>query len=369
MTIKERLALVARLPMLLAGGGERPAPRRRNWLFKGALVVASVALAVFGIVAWSTLANAGQLWTLTFQWLAGRPIALDVAAQAFAALDPLWMLYATGAVFCVAAQFIAAAGAVNARRILDDAHAENRKAVEDGWLWLSVTFYVIAAAFAAYSADQGARMVLDRDTYEAYVAREDDRALYRNRVAELDREMASLRQTIANANETLSEIDPTQTVAARQRTAGVNYDRLVSQANTRLPLAQDEREKAEQWLVANPRLPRVKEAGAVGVVVFLAFLFWALLEPWGYALAERGTEARVKARAERPKDKPSPSRKKEPEATRTAHPEHAGADVVDLRVSSRRTVAAPPAPAPATARGKSPPRLDAPLNFGKGNTP
>lgn len=223
----------------------------RNIAFKGALIVMSVALAAFGVFGWADSAR-----------------ALDaLAAQSWDDLSPLWPVYAVAAIACLAAQVIAACAVVNFARL---AHAH--------WLWRAgaFAFYVVSVFFAAYSADRGAQVVLQSA----------HRAAYETRMAErerLAREIVALSGVIEAERQKLPE-DTANVVAERQRTALATFEAATAGARTRLPQAQQE-------LSARPAMSReAPQDLAMALGAFAIFLVWAVLEPWGYALAERGRE-------------------------------------------------------------------------------
>lgn len=227
------------------------APRLRNIAFKLALIVMSAALAAFGMLGWANAAN-----------------ALDALhAQSWGALDPLWPVYVVAAVACLAAQVIAACAVVNFARLA------SAPAI---WRFLAFAFYAVAVFFAAYSADKGAQVVLSSAHRAVYQARETDRI-------RLQTEITTLSNAIEEERRKLPA-DTTNTVTSRQQAALAIFQATTAAAQTRLPAAQRE-------LDALPAIPREEtQAWQLALGVFAIFLAWAILEPWGYALAERGRE-------------------------------------------------------------------------------
>jgi hypothetical protein len=227
------------------------AGKLRNIAFKGALIVMSVALAAFGVLGWADKANALRAY----------------AAQDWALLDPLWPVYAVAAVACLAAQVIAACAVVNFAR-LAGAHLI--------WRAGALAFYGVAVFFAAYSADMGAQVVLQSAHRSAYEARETERERLASEIVALSGAIEEERQRLPQ--------DTANVVAERQRAATAAFEIATAAARTRLPGAQRE-------LAAAPPLPReAPQDQSTALIVFLIFLGWAVLEPWGYALAERGRE-------------------------------------------------------------------------------
>lgn len=222
--------------------------RRRNIIFKAALIVMSIALAAFGVFGWADAAG-----------------ALD--ASAWADLSPLWPVYAVAAIACLAAQAIAACAVVNFARL---AHAH--------WVWRfgALAFYGVSVFFAAYSADRGAQVVLQSAHRAAYEVRETERDRLASEIVALTGAIEQERQKLPH--------DTANVVAERQRVALAAFEAATAVARARLPEAQRElRERAP--------IPRDAAQGwAMALGVFVIFLFWAVLEPWGYALAERGRE-------------------------------------------------------------------------------
>lgn len=234
--------------------------RHRNIAFKLALVVMSVALAVFGILGWGEKANA-------FEALQGRSWAI---------LSALWPLFCVAAVACLAAQVIAACAAVNFARL-----AKASKV----WRGLAVAFYGVSVFFAAYSADMGAQVVLGSAHRSAYEARQHERQA-------LTAEISTLSALIESERVKLPT-DLQNVPAQRQEAALAIFSASTAAAVARLPEAQRD-------LASKPPLPREQALHwTLALGVFAIFLVWAILEPWGYALAERGREASV-AQAEAP---------------------------------------------------------------------
>ena len=236
-------------------------PRRhRNIVFKLALVVMSLALASVGVFGWADAANAFE----AFQ------------SHSWAGLDSLWPLYAAAAIGCLAAQVIAACSTVNFARLTS---------APPVWRFLAGCFYAAAVVFAAYSADRGAQVVLTSAHRSAYETRETERHT-------LSAEITAINGRLALAGQRLG-FDPATTMTARQNSALATYNALTRIDRDRLPLAQGE-------LASRPPLPREIALDFVtALAVFAIFLAWAILEPWGYALAERGREANI-APARRP---------------------------------------------------------------------
>ena len=224
--------------------------KHRNWLLKVALLVMSGALAAFGVLGWAYAARVFEAWQ-----------------AGWGALDPLWPIFATAAIACVAAQVIAACAAVNFSRLA---------AAAPVWRNLAVAFYLVSVVFAAYSADRGAQAVMQAPQRAAFEAREAERHA-------LEREIEVLAATIERERQRLPQ-DTTGVVAERQRAALAIFQAATAAATERLP-------EAQRALAERPPLPREAPMPALmSLVVFGIFLAWAVLEPWGYALAERGRE-------------------------------------------------------------------------------
>lgn len=227
------------------------AARLRNVVFKLALIVLSVALAAFGVFGWADAAHAFDAYR----------------AGSWEALDPLWPIYAIAAIACVAAQIVAACAVVNFARLAGAPLI---------WRFLAGAFYAVAVFFAAYSADGGARVILTSAHRAVYTVRETERRALSEEIKQLSDLIDAERQKLPQ--------DTSGTVTSRQQIALARFQAVTATAGARLPEAQAElarkppisREEAQPWVAA---------AG-----VFLIFLAWAVLEPWGYALAERGRE-------------------------------------------------------------------------------
>lgn len=225
--------------------------RHRNIVFKGALVVMSVALAAVGVFGWADAAHAFEA----------------IRERSWAELDPIWILYAAAAIGCLAAQIIAACATVNFARLAN---------APPIWRVLAAGFYGAAVFFAAYSADRGAQVVLNDAHRSAYEARQTERATLREEIGALSRVIEDERQRLP--------ADTANVVAERQRAALAAFEAATLPARTRLPEAQRQLER----LPPLTREPEQSWLSALGV--FAIFLAWAILEPWGYALAERGRE-------------------------------------------------------------------------------
>lgn len=221
---------------------------------KSALVVMSVALALFGVLGWADKAHAFEAFE----------------SQSWGDLSALWPLYAVAAVACIAAQIIAACAAVNFAWLGGAALI---------WRALAIAFYAVCVVFAAYSADMGAQAVLASGQRADYAAREIERAA-------LSREIAVLSQQIEAERAKLPD-DTGAIPASRQAAALALFNAATETARARLPVAQ--RELANRPAIS--RDPHHHWTVALGV--FAIFLAWAILEPWGYALAERGREAKA----------------------------------------------------------------------------
>lgn len=249
--------------------------RLRNIIFKSALFVMSAALAAFGVLAWANAANAFAA----------------VQNRSWAALDPLWPMYALAAIGCLAAQALAACAAVNFMRLA------NAPVI---WRRLAFAFYIVSVVFAAYSADRGGQVVLNSAHHAAYEARMADRVALSGEIATLSHAIEVERQRLP--------LDTANVVAERQRAALATFEAATAVARARLPEAQRE-------LSGRPPLPREPPTDAgIALAVFVIFLAWAALEPWGYALADRGREppARV-ALSVAPA--PEPAKSAKPSAT------------------------------------------------------
>jgi hypothetical protein len=242
---------------------------RRNWLLKTALLVMSAALALFGVLGWADKARALEA----------------LAARDWAILDALWPLYAVAAIGCIAAQVIAACAAVNFAW-LDGASRI--------WRALAIAFYGVCVVFAAASADMGAQAVLASGQRAAYEAREIERAT-------LMAEIAALSQAI-EAERAKLPTDTANVPTSRQQAALDLFNAATAAARVRLP-------EAQRQLSERPPLARdPHHHWTLALAVFAIFLAWAILEPWGYALAERGREmARTVARATPANDSATPS--------------------------------------------------------------
>lgn len=218
-------------------------------MFKAALIVMSLALAAFGVLGWAHAARGFDAYR----------------AQSWAALDPIWPVYAMAAIACLAAQFIAACAVVNFARLTHSSLI---------WRALAVAFYLVAVFFAAYSADEGAKVIMGSAHRAAYEANQSERA-------RLETEIAGLTATIAEERARLPA-DTGLTYASRQDSALAIFEAATAAARGRLPEVQ--RELRDLPLVAREQV----SAWQSQAFVFLIFLAWAVLEPWGYALAERG---------------------------------------------------------------------------------
>ncbi len=225
--------------------------RRRNWLLKSALVVMSVALALFGVLGWADKARALEA----------------LASRDWADLDAIWPLYAVAAIGCIAAQIIAACAAVNFAW-LDGASRV--------WRGLAIAFYGVCVVFAAVSADMGAQAVLASGQRAAYEARENERAALLEEIATLSRAIEAERAKLP--------ADTANVPTSRQQAALELFNAATAAARVRLP-------EAQRQLSESPPLARdPHHHWTLALAVFAIFLAWAILEPWGYALAERGRE-------------------------------------------------------------------------------
>lgn len=243
--------------------------RYRNIVLKLALVVMSGALAAVGVFGWADAANAFRAY----------------AANDWGKLDALWPLYAAACIGCLAAQIIAACATVNFARLAQ------APAV---WRWLAGAFYIAAVMFAAYSADKGAQVVISSAHRSAYEARELERSVLTAEIATLTRQIEEARANLPS--------DTANIPAQRQEAALAIFTATTAAAVARLPEAQREltarqplaREQAQPWTLA--------------IGIFAIFLAWAIIEPWGYALAEKGREAppaSLVAPPEAPANKPA----------------------------------------------------------------
>ena len=231
--------------------------RPRNIALKLALIVMSVALAAFGVLGWAYAAR-----IFDADW--SRPWA-----ERLAAFDPSWPIYVVAAIGCLAAQVIAACAVVNFARLAKAGTT---------WRALAIAFYIVPAVFAAYSADKGGQVVLAAPHRAAYEARENERT-------RLVIEITALNGVIEGER---AKMSPMGSVGPQTRERETNAFLAATVAEReRLP-------RAQASLDAAPSLPREVEADwLAGATVLAIFLAWALLEPWGYALAERGREAFV----------------------------------------------------------------------------
>lgn len=228
--------------------------RPRNWLLKLALVALSTAIAALGVFGW---ADKARLFDAVRE--------AHASAWGFlAALDPLWPVFAVAALGCIAAQVIAGCCTVNFARLAK---------APPIWRGVAAAFYAVSVFFAAYSADMGAQIVLGLPHRAAYEAREEDRRA-------LSAEIAAINSRLREAARRL-DFDPSATYTTRQESALAGYNALTAIDRARLPIAQRE-------LDARPPIPRERALEAWEQAVFFIFLAWAALEPWGYALAERG---------------------------------------------------------------------------------
>jgi len=229
--------------------------RRRNWLLKSALVVMSVALALFGVLGWADKARALEA----------------IAARDWSLLDAIWPLYGVAAIGCIAAQIIAACAAVNF------AWLEGASRV---WRALAIAFYGVCVVFAAVSADMGAQAVLASGQRAAYESREVERAALLEEIATLSRAIEAERQKLP--------ADTANVPTSRQQAALEIFNAATAAVRARLP-------EAQRQLSERPALARdPHHHWTLALAVFAIFLAWAILEPWGYALAERGREANGK---------------------------------------------------------------------------
>lgn len=227
-------------------------PRHRNIALKLAFIVLSTAMAAIGVFGWANAANAFPA----------------VFTQSWGEIDPLWPVYAIAAIACLAAQVIAACAVVNFARLAN---------APPVWRALAIAFYAVSVVFAAYSADKGAQVVLQSAHRSAYVARENDRQRLTQEIATLTASIEAERQKLPS--------DSANIVAERQRAALAIFQATTAVATARIPEAQRE-------LTERPPLPReAPQDWATALILFAIFLVWAVLEPWGYALAERGRDA------------------------------------------------------------------------------
>lgn len=225
--------------------------RHRNIALKLALVVLSAAIAAIGVFGWANAANAFPA-LFTSDW---------------ASIDPLWPVYALAAIACLAAQVIAACAVVNFARLAQAPFV---------WRLLAIAFYSVSVLFAAYSADKGAQVVLQSAHRAAYVARQTERVALTNEIATLTASIETARLQLPS--------DSANVMAERQRAALAIFEATTAVATARIPEAQRE-------LSERPALPReVPQDWQISLLLFAIFLAWAILEPWGYALAERGRE-------------------------------------------------------------------------------
>ena len=225
--------------------------RHRNIAFKFAFVVMSAAMAAIGVFGWANAANAFPA-LFTRDW---------------ASIDPLWPVYGLAAIACLAAQVIAACAVVNFARLAQASPV---------WRLLAIIFYVVSVLFAAYSTDKGAQVVMQSAHRSAYLVREAERLTLTDEIATLTNSIEAARQNLPS--------DGANVMAERQRAALAIFEATTASATARIPEAQRE-------LNEHPPLPReAPQDLGVALIMFAIFLGWAVIEPWGYALAERGRD-------------------------------------------------------------------------------
>lgn len=208
----------------------RPA---RNWAFMLGLGICSIAVAGLGVFGWAH---------------SSAPVALIVCAAAF----------------CVAAQFVAACCGANFGRHTWRAAWMTR-------LWL-LAGYLIAASFAAYSADQGWMVA----TSEPYVREVAERANERGRI---EAEIAEREGYVRVAEGQRATVRAPGPVLTAQLQAP--YTETIQRNEARLTELRND-------LESKPALPLERERGLFDWAALLAFVLWQALEPWLYGAAERG---------------------------------------------------------------------------------
>lgn len=215
--------------------------RARNWLLATGLAVSALAVCGLGAFGWLYSAR-------VFEALSWRD------------LDPLWPFYAVAIIGCGAAQIVAACAAVNFTR------------VRGWWRALAFAFYASAVVFSAFSADHGAQVILGAAQRATYESRETERKTLTAEIAALAKSIETERRRMPAAGSVGPKTMEAATVAFQAATAV---------AESRLPIAQSE-------LTTKPPIQRDLPPSQIGGVVFAAFLLWGALEPWGFALVERG---------------------------------------------------------------------------------
>lgn len=227
--------------------------RAPNWILSLVLAVLSVSLGLFGVSGW---ADAASVYETPWAGSLGGSVAH---------LNPLWPIYALAAIGCVAAQILAACAVVNFARLSGAPRV---------WRFLAIAFYGVAVFFSAYSADMGAQVVLNSGQRSVYESRHRDRVSLASEIDHLSATIAAARARLPVAG----------LVGPKTQDAAIaTFEATTSVERSRLPVAQEE-------LKSKPELTRDRPKSLLDTLVFLIFLGWALLEPWGYALAERGRE-------------------------------------------------------------------------------
>lgn len=223
-----------------------PATRARNWIFTLGFTVAALAVSALGVFGWAYAAGAWQ-------------------ARSWGDLDPLWPFYVVAVVGCVAAQVVAACSVVNFARLALAPRV---------WRALALAFYAVSVTFAAYSADHGAQVILGVAHRAAYESREKERAALAKEITTLSATIKKERDKIPVAG----SVGPKTLDAAT-----ATFEATTAVEQSRLPVAQTE-------LRSKPPLGRDTPPAKWDNAVFIAFLVWGALEPWGFALAERGRQ-------------------------------------------------------------------------------
>lgn len=210
----------------------------RNWAFMLGLGICSLAVAGLGVFGWSH---------------SRAPVALIICAGTL----------------CVAAQFVAACCGANFGR--------HTWRAAWGTRLLLVAGYLVAASFAAYSADQG-WMVATSEPHLAAVAQ---RANERGRIEAEIAEREGYVRIAEGQRAAVRASGPLQTAALQ-----TPYTETIQRNERRLTELRAD-------LEAKPGLPAERARNAFDWAALIAFILWQALEPWLYGAAERGRRPTV----------------------------------------------------------------------------
>lgn len=207
--------------------------RPRNWLFLAGLGLCSLTVAGLGVFGW---------------------IETD---------GPVALLACAG-VFCFAAQIVAACCGANFGR-----HTWRNAPLTRSLL---LAGYLVAATFAAYSADRG-WMEATSAEYETAVA---ERLNTRYRI---ETEIAEREGYVREAEGQRAAVRAPGPMLTAQLQAP--YDETIQRHERRLSALRADMEAA-------PALPAERPRNDLDWIVLAAFILWQVLEPWLYHAAEKG---------------------------------------------------------------------------------